>query len=153
MSLIVYNACKAMKLLIITWVHICISFNTWIWLIQKNDKIDILSLIFMPFTGNKSPGAKKGSDEWRCDNFTNIFWVKRTFTRCKLYYYILTLYLKNSQNYVAKKPKKNHQQTWLVQRPECTSVLDHLFWGKTKNKYILPYLSKQHLADPAWYIQ
>ena len=34
---------------------------------QKNDKIDIfdiLSLVFMPFTGNKSPGAKKGSDEW-----------------------------------------------------------------------------------------
>ena len=79
MSLIVYNACKAMKLLIITWVYICISFNTWIWLIQKNDKIDILSLIFMPFTGNKSPGAKKGSDEWQCENFTNIFWVKRTF--------------------------------------------------------------------------
>ena len=40
---------------------------------QKNDKIDILSLVFMPFTGNKSPGAKKGSDEWQCDNFTNIF--------------------------------------------------------------------------------
>ena len=79
MSLIVYNTCKAMKLLIITWVHICISFNKLIWLIQKNYKIDILSLLFMPFTGNKSPGAKKGSDEWRCDNFTNIFWVKRTF--------------------------------------------------------------------------
>ena len=31
---------------------------------QKNDKIDILSLVFMPFTGNKSPGVKKGSDEW-----------------------------------------------------------------------------------------
>ena len=40
---------------------------------QKNDKIDILSLVFMPFTGNKNPGAKKGSDEWQCDNFTNIF--------------------------------------------------------------------------------
>ena len=40
---------------------------------QKNDKIDILSLVFMPFTGNKSPGAKKGSDEWQFDNFTNIF--------------------------------------------------------------------------------
>ena len=80
MSLIVYNACKAMKLLIITWVHICISFNKLIWLIQKNEKIDILSLLFMPFTGNKSPGAKKGSDEWQCDNFTNIFWLKRTFT-------------------------------------------------------------------------
>ena len=26
---------------------------------QKIEKIDILSLIFMPFTGNKSPGAKK----------------------------------------------------------------------------------------------
>ena len=46
---------------------------------QKNEKIDILSLVFMPFTGNKSPGAKKGSDEWQCDNFTNIFWLKRTF--------------------------------------------------------------------------
>ena len=79
MNLIVYNACKAIKLLIITWVHICISFNKLIWLIQKNEKIDILSLLFMPFTGNKSPGAKKGSDEWWCDNFTNIFWVKRTF--------------------------------------------------------------------------
>ena len=78
MSLIVYNACKAMKLLIITWVHICISFNKLIWLIQKNEKIDILSLLFMPFTGNKSSGAKKGSDEWWCDNFTNIFWVKHT---------------------------------------------------------------------------
>ena len=40
---------------------------------QKNYKIDILSLVFMPFTGNKSPGAKKGSDEWQCDNFTNTF--------------------------------------------------------------------------------
>ena len=69
-----------MKLLIITWVHICISFNKLLWFMQKNDKIDILSLVFMPFTGNKSPGAKKGSDEWQCDNFTNIFWVKRTFT-------------------------------------------------------------------------
>ena len=79
-NLIVYNACEAMKLLIITWIHTCISFNKLIWLIQKNDKIDILSLLFMPFTGNKSPGAKKGSDEWWWDNFTNIFWVKRTFT-------------------------------------------------------------------------
>ena len=81
MNLIVYNACKAMKLLIITWVHICISFNKLIWLMQKNEKIDILSLIFMPFTGNKSPGAKKCSDEWWCDNFSNIFWVKRTFMK------------------------------------------------------------------------
>ena len=40
---------------------------------QKNEKIDILSLVFMQFTGNKSPGTKKGSDEWQCDNFTNIF--------------------------------------------------------------------------------
>ena len=80
-SLIMYNACKAMKLLIITWVHICISFNKLIWLMQKIEKIDILSLIFMPFTGNKSPGAKKGSDEWQCDNFTNIFWVKPTFNK------------------------------------------------------------------------
>ena len=60
-------------------MHICISFNKLIWLIQKNEKIDILSLLFMPLTGNKSPGAKKGSDEWWCDNFANIFWVKRTF--------------------------------------------------------------------------
>ena len=80
MSLIVYNVCEAIKLLIIAWVYICISFNELTWLIQKNEKIDILSLLFMPFTGNKSPGAKKGSDEWQCDNFTNIFWVKRTFT-------------------------------------------------------------------------
>ena len=35
----------------------------------------------MPFTGNKSSGAKKGSDEWWWDSFTNIFWVKHTFTR------------------------------------------------------------------------
>ena len=48
---------------------------------QKNDKIDSLPLVFMPFTGNKSPGAKKGSDEWQYDNFTNIFWVKRTFIK------------------------------------------------------------------------
>ena len=78
-SLTVYNACKAKKLVIITWVHICMSLNRLIWLIQKNEKIYILSLIFMPLTGNKSPGAKKGSDEWHYDNFTNIFWVKRTF--------------------------------------------------------------------------
>ena len=39
----------------------------------ENEKIDILSLVIMPFTGNKSLGAKKGSDEWQCDNFTNIF--------------------------------------------------------------------------------
>ena len=51
-TLTVYNGCKAMKLLIITWVHICISFNKLIWLIQKNENIDILSLLFMPFTGN-----------------------------------------------------------------------------------------------------
>ena len=38
----------------------------------------------MPFTGNKSPGAKQGSDEWQCDNFTNIFGVKRTFTYVSL---------------------------------------------------------------------
>ena len=31
---------------------------------QKNEKIDIFSLLFMPFTGNKIPGAKKGSDEY-----------------------------------------------------------------------------------------
>ena len=82
MNLIICNACKALKLLNITWIHTCISFNRLIWLIQKNGKIDILSLLFMPFTGNKSPGAKKCSDEWWCDNFTNIFWVKRTFTCC-----------------------------------------------------------------------
>ena len=79
-SLIVCNACKAKKLLIITWIHICTSLNKLIWSILKNEKSDILSLLFMPFTGNKSPGTKKGSDEWHYDNFTNIFWVKRTFT-------------------------------------------------------------------------
>ena len=78
-SLIVCNACKAKKLLIITWIHICTSLNKLIWSILKNEKSDILSLLFMPFTGNKSPGTKKGSDEWHYDNFTNIFWVKRTF--------------------------------------------------------------------------
>ena len=85
MNLIICNACKALKLLNITWIHTCISFNRLIWLIQKNGKIDILSLLFMPFTGNKSPGAKKCSDEWWCDNFTNIFWVKRTFIRANEY--------------------------------------------------------------------
>ena len=59
--------------------YLCI-FNKLIWLTQNNEKIDILSLVFMPFTGNKSPGAKKGSDVWQWDNFPNIFWVKRTFT-------------------------------------------------------------------------
>ena len=48
------------------------QFQLLIWIMQKKEKIDILSLVFMPFTGNKSPGAKKGSDEWQCDNFTNI---------------------------------------------------------------------------------
>ena len=28
----------------------------------------------------KAQVKKKCSDEWWCDNFTNIFWVKRTFT-------------------------------------------------------------------------
>ena len=31
---------------------------------QKNEKMDSFSLVFMPFTENKIPGAKKGSDEW-----------------------------------------------------------------------------------------
>ena len=97
MNLIVYNGCKPMKLLIITWVHICISFNKLLWFMQKNDKIDILSLVFMPFTGNKSPGAKKGSDEWQCDNFTNIFWIKRTFT------YFIILQVSSHQNHAKQK--------------------------------------------------
>jgi hypothetical protein len=36
---------------------------------KKNEKNNILSLPFMPFTGNKSPGAIFGSH----DHFTNIF--------------------------------------------------------------------------------
>ena len=56
---------------------------------QKNEKIDILSLVFMPFTGNKSPVAKKGSDEWQCTvvykvdiakNFLSIFPLGQIFS-------------------------------------------------------------------------
>ena len=51
----------------------------FILLIQKNGKINILSMPFMSFTGNKSSGAILGSHKWHFDHFTNIFWVKRTF--------------------------------------------------------------------------
>ena len=53
-SLCVYNNCKDNKLLVLAW-------NKLIWLIQKNDKIAILSLQFMPLLGNKSSGAIFGT--------------------------------------------------------------------------------------------
>jgi hypothetical protein len=42
-------------------------------LMQKNDKIKILSAPFIILNFPPSPGTKKGSDEWHFDYFTNIF--------------------------------------------------------------------------------
>ena len=42
-----------------------LALNRLILLIQKNEKINILSLLFMPYTGNKSSGAIFGSYIWR----------------------------------------------------------------------------------------
>jgi hypothetical protein len=49
------------------------AFYRVILLIQKNEKINILSVPFISLNFPPSPGAKKGSDEWHFDHFTNIF--------------------------------------------------------------------------------
>ena len=59
------------------------AFYRLILLIQKNEKINILSVQFIILNFPPSSGAKKGSDEWHFDHFTNIFWVKRTFNKAK----------------------------------------------------------------------
>ena len=76
MSLFVYTACKVKKLLIITLNSKYIfeqTFYRLILLIQKNEKINILSVPFINLNFPSSSGAKKGSDEWHFDHFTNIF--------------------------------------------------------------------------------
>ena len=55
------------------------AFYRLILLIQKNEKINILSVTFINLNFPPSSGAKKGSHEWHFDHFINIFWVKRTF--------------------------------------------------------------------------
>ena len=47
-------------------------------IIQKNEKINILSVPIISLNFSPSWGTKKGSDECHFDHFTNIFWVKRT---------------------------------------------------------------------------
>ena len=49
------------------------AFYRLILLIQKNEKINILSVPFINLNFPPSSGAKKGSDEWHFDHFTNIF--------------------------------------------------------------------------------
>jgi len=73
MSLIVYNACKVNQLLIIAQVIFQQDFYRLILLIQKNEKISTLSVPFINLNFPPSSGAKKGSDEWQYDHFTNIF--------------------------------------------------------------------------------
>ena len=79
-SLIIYNACKVKSF----WLHPkCIfeqAFHRLILLIQKNEKINILSVQLINLNFPPSSGTKKGSHEWHFDHFINIFWLKRTFT-------------------------------------------------------------------------
>ena len=49
-------------------------------LMQKNEKINILSVPFINLNFPPPSKPKKGSDEWHFDHFTNIFCVKHTFT-------------------------------------------------------------------------
>ena len=55
------------------------AFYRLILLIQKNQKINILSVPLINLNFPPSLGAKKGSDELHFDHFTIIFWVKCTF--------------------------------------------------------------------------
>ena len=67
------------------------AFYRLILLIQKNEKINILSVPFINLNFPPSSGAKKDSHEWHFGHFINIFWVKRTFT-----------YFHNTSNFTTK---------------------------------------------------
>ena len=71
---------KLGKLLIIHKYIFDQAFHRLILLIQKNEKINILSVPFINLKFPPSSGTKKGADEWHLDHFSNIFWVKCTFT-------------------------------------------------------------------------
>ena len=55
------------------------AFYRLILLIQKNEKINILSVPFIILNFPPCSGAKKGSHEWHFDHFINIFWVNGAF--------------------------------------------------------------------------
>ena len=77
--LIVHNDTKSRNY----WLHPEYIFEQvfyrLILLIQKNEKINILSVSFINLNFPTSSRAKKGSHEWHFDHFINIFCVKRTF--------------------------------------------------------------------------
>jgi hypothetical protein len=68
----------------------------------------------MPFTGNKSPGAKKGSDEWHSDNINNIFWVKRTFTRDVLVFMLYGYTVNINQDFFFNSGSQNQNSIWIT---------------------------------------
>ena len=78
MSLIVYNACKIQKLLPIPFIPIISAFNRTFLMIHKNQNIDILPLLFMPFTGEKKLSHNFCFIYLEIANFTDFFWVKHT---------------------------------------------------------------------------
>ena len=56
------------------------ALHEFIWLVKKNQKIDIILESYISLNFPPSSGTKKGSHECHFDHFINFFWVKRTFT-------------------------------------------------------------------------
>ena len=73
MSLIVYNACQIKNHEYCPKYLFEQVFYRLILLIQKNDKINILSVPIIILNFSPSSGTKKGSDDWHFDHFINIF--------------------------------------------------------------------------------
>ena len=73
MSLIVYNACKIQKLLPIPFIPIISAFNRTFLMIHKNQNIDILPLLFIPFTGEKKLSHNFCFIYLEIANFTDFF--------------------------------------------------------------------------------
>ena len=83
------------------------AFYRLILLIQKNKKINILSVPLSFWISRLLQEQKKGSDEWHFDHCTIIFWVKRTFKSDKLFQE-----KKSLQKLVAG--IKNHKRSYFV---------------------------------------
>ena len=98
------------------------AFYRLILIIQKNDEINILSVPFIILNFLPFSRAKKG--QWHLDHFTNIFWVKRTFT-----------WGLSSTQWVGKQKKPEHlfffgfpTQKMLKYVPLRSSVNRHLYF-------------------------
>jgi hypothetical protein len=79
-NFIVYNAYKVKKVIDYTLnTYLNKHLFRLILIIQKNERINILSVPSNNLNFPPSSGSKKGSHEWHFDHFINIFWVKRTF--------------------------------------------------------------------------